>query len=375
MASLDLSAAFDLVNVELLIKRLRLIGLPRDLVNLIKTWLTDRKFFVEANGSCSAVYYSDTGTIQGSVLGPVLYAIFVSPLFDLTNITNFADDNFVILWNRILSNLIVDLEKELEMIIKWLKDSGLLVNSSKTELCLFHRNDQQIVTVSISGAQVKSKKSMNVLGVTFDCKLNWKEHVANVIKKSNKTLYAIRIIKLFFNKSELKILLNSYYFSVLYYNSEIWLTPFLHSGPKQQLLSASANAIRSCLNYPTKFISFECIHKDFKKSTPEQFALYKISLLLYKTFNNAIADTDWLEFSNQIICTSRQTTFDIHKSSNFKIGNTILSNKFSCITRKIELDHLNLPYPSYKFKMKNVFLPYECLFVILCVLPPLSMAE
>ena len=92
-----MSAAFDLVNVELLIKRLRIIGLPTDVNNLIRAWLSDRKFYVDINGSCSSLRQSDKGTIQGSVLGPVLYAIFVSPLFDLTRITNFADDNFVVL--------------------------------------------------------------------------------------------------------------------------------------------------------------------------------------------------------------------------------------------------------------------------------------
>jgi hypothetical protein len=121
------------------------------------------------------IYGSNTGTIQGSVLGPVLYAIFVSLLFDLTKITNFADNNFLVLWDRRLARLIADLEKELEAIIKWLKDSGLVVNSSETKVCLFHRNDQGEVVVRASGAQIKSKKSMNVIGVIFYCKLNWKE--------------------------------------------------------------------------------------------------------------------------------------------------------------------------------------------------------
>ncbi len=359
MASLDLSAAFDLVNVELLIKRLRIIGLPGDLINLIEIWLSDRKFYVEVDGGCSAVHGSGTGTIQGSVLGPVLYAIFVSPLFELTKITNFADDNFVVLWNKILSKLILNIEKELEMIIKWLKDSGLMVNSSKTEICLFHRNDQPDVLVVISGAPVKSKKSMNVLGVIFDCKLNWNEQVANAIKKSNKTLYAIRMIKKYFTSDEIKIVLNSYYFSVLYYNSEIWLSPFLHTGPKQQLLSASSNAIRSCLKNQTRYISFENLHKQIKKSTPDQIALYKISLLLFKVFNNIVQGKDWIDFNNQIICTGRQTTFDLHKASNYKIGNNILCNKLTCVTRLIQLDFFNLNFPTYKYKMKNIFLHNE----------------
>ena len=76
MASLDLSAAFDLVNVELLIKRLKIIGMPMDLVKLIEVWLTDRKFYVEVDGQVSRILDTADGTIQGSVLGPILYAIF-----------------------------------------------------------------------------------------------------------------------------------------------------------------------------------------------------------------------------------------------------------------------------------------------------------
>ena len=126
------------------------------------------------------------GTIQGSILGPILYAIYVSPLFDLEQLTNFADDNFVLGWNNCISALIVDMEKKLEAITKWLKDSGLVVNEAKTEICLFHRNDQLPIEITINGTKIRSKKSMNVLGVIFESKLNWGEHISNVIKKIKK---------------------------------------------------------------------------------------------------------------------------------------------------------------------------------------------
>ena len=71
----------------------------------------------------------------------MLYAVYVSPLFDLLKLTNFADDNFVIRWNNCMTALIRDLEKDLEIMTKWLRDSGLKVNEAKTELCLFHRFD------------------------------------------------------------------------------------------------------------------------------------------------------------------------------------------------------------------------------------------
>ena len=137
-------------------------------------------------------------TITTNVLGPVLYALFVSPLFDLDDLVNFADDNFCVEWNTSLPRLILNLEKRLEMITKWLRDSGLVVNESKTEVCLFHKNDQPQISITLQGVSITSKKSMNVLGVIFDPKLNWQLQVANAISKASRALFALRLLKRFF---------------------------------------------------------------------------------------------------------------------------------------------------------------------------------
>ena len=71
------------------------------------------------------------GTIQGSILGPILYEICVSPLFNVANLTNFADENFTLKWSININDLIQNIERGLEMIKKWLKDSGLVVNEEK----------------------------------------------------------------------------------------------------------------------------------------------------------------------------------------------------------------------------------------------------
>ena len=98
-------------------------------------------------------------------------------------ITNFADDNYCLEWNTNLQLLVTDMEKKLETITKWLSGSGLVLNQGKTEICVFHSNDPPVITINIEGMPVKSKKSINVLGVTFDAKLNWSEHVSNAISK------------------------------------------------------------------------------------------------------------------------------------------------------------------------------------------------
>ena len=66
------------------------------MIKLIKVWLTNRLFYVDLNGKCSYIKTSDSGTIQGSRLGPILYAIYVSPLFDQEKMTNYADDNLIV---------------------------------------------------------------------------------------------------------------------------------------------------------------------------------------------------------------------------------------------------------------------------------------
>ena len=141
MASIDLSATFDVVNIGLLMKRLTILGLPKDVLSLIEIWLNKRMFYVEIDVEVSNFFEINHGTIQGSILGPILYAIYVSPLFDLTNLSNFADDNYALTWSKNREIAITLMSKKLQSITIWLTDSVLKVNKNKTELCLFYRKD------------------------------------------------------------------------------------------------------------------------------------------------------------------------------------------------------------------------------------------
>ena len=132
---------------------------------------------------------------QGSILGPIFYAIFISPLFEIENLTCFADDKFPLAWNRNKSDLIKDMELKLRKIMDWLKDSGMKVNESKTDLCLFHRGDSTPISLNLYGKIVTSNKKINVLGVIFDSKFQWADQISNCINKSMKALNAIRLIK------------------------------------------------------------------------------------------------------------------------------------------------------------------------------------
>ena len=111
-------------------------------------------------------------------------------------LTYFADDKFPLAWSRNKSDLIVIMEHKLSRIMEWLKDLGIKVNESKTSLCLFHRGDTTPITINLYGKLIKSNKMINVLGVIFDSKLQWNDHIAHALKRSMKALNAIRLMKL-----------------------------------------------------------------------------------------------------------------------------------------------------------------------------------
>jgi hypothetical protein len=81
------------------------------------------------------------GTVQGLILGPVIYAIFVSPLFDLEDLFAFADNTFIPRIGENSTDLIRDMERSLETTTKYMKKSGFNIKENKTKLNVFYKND------------------------------------------------------------------------------------------------------------------------------------------------------------------------------------------------------------------------------------------
>ena len=119
------------------------------------------------------------------------------------------------------------MERKLRVIVSWLLHSGMKVNEQKTDLCLFYRGDTTPISITLNNQVIKSNKTINVLGVIFDSKLQWADHIAQAITKSFDALNAIRLIKKNFTPKELFQLITSKFYLLFYYNSEIWHLPSL----------------------------------------------------------------------------------------------------------------------------------------------------
>jgi hypothetical protein len=154
MASLDLSAAFDVVNTDLLVARLTVIGLSKDFINIIEEWLTNRNAYVEVEQTNSMFFPIQCGTVQGSVLGPILFSLFISPIYELEEMVSYADDSYIIVGDKTKEASKTLLEKSLNTVANWLKNSGMKVNVEKTEIVVFFKNDTASEQITVLGKTV-----------------------------------------------------------------------------------------------------------------------------------------------------------------------------------------------------------------------------
>ena len=192
----------------------------------------------------------------------------------------------------------------------------------------------------------------------FDSKMQWSNQVAKTIKKASKALNAIKLIRKYFTSKELLQLLTSNYYSILYYNSEVWHTGSLKQNIRSQLLSASGNALRVAMHYPSKFISFSDLHKMANRATPDMYKTYRLSLLLYRTFSEKLPEVEWIDLNFKQINMSRQEQFKINKNNRFQVGLNIICNRLHDLNGLIHLDWLNFSKNAYKIACKNKFLTF-----------------
>ena len=157
----------------------------------------------------------------------------------------------------------------------------------------------------------------------------------------------------------MRTLLDTNFYSVLYYNAVIWLTPNISSDCKQKLLSISSNALRSCLMHEGFNISFDSIHRTHAKCTPNQIMLYQIAINLHRVLNSDnFPNSGHITILDQKVFTRRQVNFELIRVFNCKIGMNTIANKFYHISKLKGLNLLNLRFVHYKKLIKLQFFKY-----------------
>jgi len=322
MGSLDLSAAFDVVNVELLMKRLTTLGLPTDWLHLLESWLTDRAAFVEVSPDRSMLYNIDIGTVQGSILGPVLFSLFVYPILENGKLVAYADDSYAIVASKTKEQVTTEIGTVLTEMTIWFKNSGLKVNETKTEIAVFFKTNTCSEEVIVNAQMIKTKNVIKVLGVMMDTTLSWHKHVTAAVSKMQSKIHAIHVIQRYFLKDEILQLLKMYCYPSLYYASSVWLTPSLAANLRSKLFSTSGRILSVI-----ELNSFRSLHKKYSRAPPEMWQDYELAVSLFDLNTTRQPVSDWQLLQGNTLGNKRSSKLHFTSTNNLRCGLNLLPNR------------------------------------------------
>ena len=187
---IDFSKAFDLVDHSILLRKLDHYGIRGQALNWFKSYLTNRKQFVSIGSSKSSTNQILYGVPQGSILGPLLFIIYINDLPQISDIAKFimyADDANIFLTGENLNEVYNKLITLSDALVKWVDNNGLALNLKKTNYMIFSRQrNLNYRDVTISGVTIERKTEARFLGVIIDDKLNWSYHISAMKMKMSR---------------------------------------------------------------------------------------------------------------------------------------------------------------------------------------------
>ena len=202
---LDLRKAFDTVNHNILLRKLKFYGFDEAAVSWVRHYLTGRKQAVDLNGTVSNFLEMTCGVPQGSILGPLFFIIYINDLPNASKLfaSLFADDTTYQHSGNSITEIEQFINNELRLASNWFDANRLTLHPGKTQFMVFMRNrrDPPKLNLKILGVPIKQcgekfeTKTITFLGVVMDEKLSWKAHVNKVATKIRSANFMLNLVK------------------------------------------------------------------------------------------------------------------------------------------------------------------------------------
>jgi hypothetical protein len=293
---LDLSAAFDTLDHKILLSRLTSnFGISHSALDLLTSYLTDRTQSVTINSHTTAPSGLCTGVPQGSVLGPLLFSLYTTPLSYLLTDSKmpfhlYADDTqlYVSFAAHDSTSSLASLSSTLDSVHNWLSANRLFVNPSKTEYLLIGTKQQRSKISSSSllfaGNIISPSTSVRNLGVTFDSDLSLTTHISSVCKSSHFIVRQIRQVRPSLDINSSILLANALVSSKLDFCNSLYFGLPQSSLHRLQLIqNAAARAIFPSLR---RHDHISPILRKLHWLPVNQRITYKIAVLTFKILHN-----------------------------------------------------------------------------------------
>ncbi len=294
--ALDLSAAFDTVDHDVLLSRLNSrFGITGIALEWFRSYISERTCYVGIHGAHSEISSLQYGLPQGSVLGPLLFCMYTRPLADIIQRHGlsyhcYADDTQIYVSVKPVQSEVTQalhlLEACLDELRQWMTLNFLKLNDSKTEFMIIG-SKQQLSKVDVTGlrvgeATVTPVDSVRNLGVIFDSNLSMDDHITNVSRAACLSLRNIGLIRKHINKPVAELLIHAYITSRL-----DMCNALLFNLSKSQLnrLQRKQNQAARLVTLSRKYSSITPIMKQLHWLPIDQRIIYKISLLVFKAIH------------------------------------------------------------------------------------------
>ncbi|GFT55653.1 probable RNA-directed DNA polymerase from transposon BS [Trichonephila clavipes] len=190
---LDIQKAFDRVWVDGLIFKLITNNFPPALIHILYSYLTDRRYRVRVNDTLSDTHHVNIGVTQGSLLGPVLFNIYVNdiPSHPSTMINLYADDTAISATNKNTNFVTRALNKHLALLEEYFNKWKIKINVDKTVAVLFTKRRNPVTPPTLYSTPIRWSQTTKYLGIIFDKNLTWKPHITYARDKFRRALKLI----------------------------------------------------------------------------------------------------------------------------------------------------------------------------------------
>ena len=328
---LDFKKAFDSINHEILLDKLHFYGIRGVTHDLFRNYLLDREQFTAFSEHDSLHEKVTCGVPQGSILGPLLFLIFINDLANISSIMNillFADDTNLFFKHDNVEWLAKTINTELCKVSNWISANKLQLNYDKTHMMVFNscKRDTSKLNIFIDGHAVKTVKTTKFLGVSIDDDLKWKAHVNEILLKISKTIGVMSKLKHCLPKSILLSIYNSLILPYLSYNTIIWGACSKYLMERINLLQKRAVRIISKTPYDSHT---KPLFHELNILPVSLLYDYQVICFMHSYVNNMLPET----FDNLFVQNKSIHTYNTRSANDFRVpyGRTSFTNSnFIC---------------------------------------------
>ena len=292
MILMDLSKAYDCIAHDLLIAKLEAYGFTKTSLRLMYSYLTNRKQCVKIGCYKSSQSNIKIGVPQGSVLGPLLFNIFLNDLFYMelnSDICNFADDNTVYSCGTSISEITTNLENDLNTLLNWFYANGMVANPDKFQLMFLGLHEKHKLRLNIEGVKISATKNVKILGIEIDNQLRFNKHVKTLCDKTNRKISAFRRLNMYLSREQAMKLCSTVIISSFNYCPLVWM--FCGKEANHKINRTHKRALRILHNdYDS---SLNTLLKKSDTVTIHIKNLQKLMLEIYKSMNHLNPSYVW----------------------------------------------------------------------------------